>query len=96
MSFVEGTILEIVYRNEENGYTVLEMDSDGRLVTCVGNLPPIQPGEYVRFYGAMTVHRNYGEQFKVASMESKMPEGDESICLFLSGGLMAMCWLIAL
>lgn len=87
MTFVEGTVLEIIYRNDENGYTVLEIDADGKMAVCVGNLPPIQPGEYARFYGAYTVHKTYGEQFKVASMESKMPEGDESIRLFLSGGL---------
>ena len=87
MSFVEGTVMEIIYRNDENGYTVLELDCDGSLVVCVGTIPLIQPGEYVRFYGAYTTHKNYGEQFKVASMESKMPEGDESIKLFLSGGL---------
>lgn len=87
MSFIEGTVIEIVYRNEENGYTVLELDCEGNLTTCVGNMPLIQPGEYVRFYGAYTTHKNYGEQFKVASMESKMPEQDESIRLFLSGGL---------
>jgi GTP-binding protein len=41
----------------------------------------------VRFYGAYTTHRVFGKQFKVAGMEMRMPEGDESIRLFLSGGL---------
>ncbi len=87
MTFVEGTVIDIIYRNDENAYTVLELDHDGQLLICVGNIPFIQPGEYVRFYGAYTTHKSYGEQFKVASMESRMPEGDESIRLFLSGGL---------
>ena len=87
MTFVEGTVIDIIYRNEDNAYTVLELDYDGTLLVCVGNIPIIQPGEYVRFYGAYTTHKSYGEQFKVASMESRMPEGDESIKLFLSGGL---------
>lgn len=87
MSYVEGTVADIVYRNEENGYTVLDLDCEGNLVVCVGNIPLIQPGEYVRFYGGYTTHKTYGEQFKVVSMESKMPENDESIVLFLSGGL---------
>lgn len=87
MSYVEGTVADIVYRNEENGYTVLDLDCEGNLVICVGNIPLIQPGEYVRFYGGYTTHKTYGEQFKVVSMESKMPESDESIVLFLSGGL---------
>lgn len=87
MTFVEGTVVDIIYRNEDNAYTVLELDYEGALLVCVGNIPFIQPGEYVRFYGAYTTHKSYGEQFKVASMESRMPEGDESIKLFLSGGL---------
>ncbi len=87
MSYIEGTVMDIVYRNEENSYTVLELDSEGNPVICVGNIPLIQPGEYVRFYGGYTQHKNYGRQFKVISMESKMPESDESIRLFLSGGL---------
>lgn len=87
MTFVEGTVIDIIYRNEDNAYTVLELDYEGSLLICVGNIPFIQPGEYVRFYGAYTTHKSYGEQFKVASMESRMPEGDESIRLFLSSGL---------
>ncbi len=44
MSYVEGTVADIVYRNEENGYTVLDLDCEGNLVICVGNIPLIQPG----------------------------------------------------
>ncbi|MBE5760243.1 MAG: ATP-dependent RecD-like DNA helicase [Clostridiales bacterium] len=87
MTSVEGTIMEIVYRNEENTYTVLEIDHEGKLLTCVGNIPLLQPGEFVRFYGAYTNHRVYGEQFKISSMETKLPESKEGIKLFLSGGL---------
>lgn len=87
MSFVEGQIIDILFRNDENGYTVVELDDDGKYLVCVGSMPPVNPGEYVRFYGAMTTHKVYGEQFKVVSMESRMPEGDESIRAYLSGGL---------
>ncbi len=87
MTFIEGTVLDIIFRNNENSYTVLELDCDGVLNVCVGNIPFIQPGEYVRFYGAHTTHKTFGDQFKVTGMESRMPEGDESIRLFLSGGL---------
>lgn len=87
MTSVEGTVLEIIYRNEENTYTVLEIDNEGKLLTCVGNIPLLQPGEFVRFFGAFTNHRVYGEQFKISSMETKLPESREGIKLFLSGGL---------
>lgn len=87
MPYIEGTVVEIVYRNEENAYTVLELDAEGNLIVCVGNIPMIQPGEYVRFYGAYATHKNYGRQFKVTGMESRMPDSDESIRMFLAGGL---------
>lgn len=87
MTELQGVVMEIVFHNPENGYTVLELDASGKLVTCVGNIPFIQPGEYVRFFGAYTTHKVYGDQFKVASMQTRMPEDDESIKLFLSGGM---------
>ena len=87
MSYIEGTVVDIIYRNEQNSYTVLELEAEGNLIICVGNIPLIQPGEYVRFYGGYTTHKNYGRQFKVTGMESKMPESDESIRMFLAGGL---------
>ena len=74
MSYIEGTVVDIIYRNEQNSYTVLELEAEGNLIICVGNIPLIQPGEYVRFYGGYTTHKNYGRQFKVTGMESKMPE----------------------
>ena len=85
MTYIEGIVIEIIHRREAGRYTVLEIDCEGTLVTCVGSIPFIQPGESVRFYGAYTTHRVFGRQFKVAGMEMRMPEGDESIRLFLSG-----------
>ena len=87
MSYIEGTVVDIIYRNEQNSYTVLELEAEGNLIVCVGGIPLIQPGEYVRFYGGYTTHKNYGRQFKVTGMESRMPESDESIRMFLAGGL---------
>ena len=44
MSYIEGMVVDIVYRNDENAYTVLELDAEGNLVVCVGSIPLIQPG----------------------------------------------------
>ena len=54
MSYIEGTVVDIIYRNEQNSYTVLELEAEGNLIVCVGGIPLIQPGEYVRFYGGYT------------------------------------------
>lgn len=50
--------MEIIYRNDENGYTVLELDCRRQPGGVCGTIPLIQPGEYVRFYGAYTTHKN--------------------------------------
>ncbi len=84
---IEGVVEDIIYKNEENSYTVLELDHEGTPIVCVGTLPFIQPGESVIFYGEYVNHKNYGKQFKVSSMETKEPETEDNIIAFLSGGL---------
>jgi exodeoxyribonuclease V alpha subunit len=87
LTYIEGTVLHIVYRNDENGYTVLEMDFEDELATAVGSMPHVQPGEYVRLFGAWTEHRTFGRQFKVTGVETSLPKSLESIKLYLSSGL---------
>lgn len=87
MTSIEGVVLELIYKNEENGYTVLEADIEGELVTVVGIMPYIQPGESVRFFGDYTEHKTYGTQFKAVSYETSMPMDTEGMELFLSSGL---------
>jgi len=87
LTYIEGTVLHIVYRNEENGYTVLELDFNEDLTTAVGSMPHIQPGEYVRLFGAWMEHKTFGRQFKVTGVETSLPKSLESIKLYLSSGL---------
>jgi ATP-dependent exoDNAse (exonuclease V) alpha subunit len=87
MTSIEGTVLSIVFRNDENGWTVLEIDFNGELTTAVGCLPHIHEGEFVRLFGAWTEHRMYGRQFSVTSVETRLPNTAESIRLFLASGL---------
>ena len=87
MTSIEGTVLEIVFRNDENGWTVMGVDFNGELTTAVGCMPHIHEGEYVRLFGAWTEHRMYGRQFSVTSVETRLPVAAESIRLFLSSGL---------
>lgn len=44
MSYIEGTVVDIIYRNEQNSYTVLELEAEGNLIVCVGGIPLIQRG----------------------------------------------------
>ena len=87
MTSIEGTVLEINFRNDENGWTVMSLDFNGDLTTAVGCLPHIHEGEFVRLFGAWTEHRLYGRQFSVKSVETRLPNTAESIRMFLSSGL---------
>jgi exodeoxyribonuclease V alpha subunit len=73
---ITGTVSHIIYHNEDNGYTVLELDTEGRLdteVIVVGILPPVKPGERLHLEGTWTTHPKYGEQFKAARCEQLLP-----------------------
>ena len=87
MTSIEGTVLSIVFRNDENGWTVMEVDFNSELTTAVGCMPHIHEGEFVRLFGAWTEHRMYGRQFSVTSVETRLPVAAESIRLFLASGL---------
>ena len=87
MTSIEGTVLEVVFRNDENGWTVLSMDFDGLLTTAVGCMPHIHEGEFIRLFGSWTEHKVYGQQFVAKSVETRLPNTAESIKMFLASGL---------
>lgn len=83
---LEGYIEKIVYRNEENGYTVFTLISDGDEITGVGTFSYIAEGECVELAGEYTEHTMYGEQFKVEMLTEKAPEDSISIARYLGSG----------
>ncbi len=87
MTSIEGTVLEVVFRNDENGWTVLSMDFDGLLTTAVGCMPHIHEGEFIRLFGSWSEHKVYGQQFVAKSVETRLPNTAESIKMFLASGL---------
>lgn len=84
-----GLIEEIIYRNEINGYTVLEIrdESSDEMVTAVGSMLQVAEGERVRLAGEWTVHRDYGRQLKVDTMEALAPAGLAGLERYLGSGL---------
>lgn len=84
---IEGIVIDIVYRNEENGYTVLEIEIDGELTTAVGACPHVAIGELAKLYGVWTEHKAYGRQFKITSVETSLPDNPVSIEMYLSSGI---------
>lgn len=86
MEAVTGYVDHIIYRNTENGYTVLKLNSEDDDLTCVGVFPYISEGEMVELKGELITHNTYGEQLKVESYEVKDPEDVVSIERYLGSG----------
>ena len=59
---ITGTVEEITFRNEQSGFTVMELDAEDELVIAVGVLPPLNSGEEVHMYGHWTTHPKFGRQ----------------------------------
>ncbi len=86
MEKLEGYIDHIIFRNSENGYTVLSLDSGGDEITCVGVLSYVGEGEKVELTGQYISHHSYGEQFKIESCTVKTPESEEAVERYLGSG----------
>lgn len=81
-----GYVENIVFHNDQNGYTVFEMTAGGEKKTCVGNFSVISEGDYLKVTGSMSKHPLYGNQLKVESYEAKMPEDKTSMEKYLGSG----------
>lgn len=83
---LEGVVENIVFTNEDNGYTVCECACNGELVTLVGIMPYLNEGESIKAQGVWQVHATFGRQLKVEYFEKKLPSDVESIYKYLSSG----------
>ena len=83
---VTGYVDHIIYRNAENGYTVLVLVVNEEELTCVGTFSDIAEGENIEAHGEYTEHATYGRQFKVVSFEEKEPEDEMAIERYLGSG----------
>ena len=70
---VEGYVDHIIFRNEDNGYTVLNLIVKGSELTCVGIFEYVGEGELLELHGSYVEHATYGQQFKMESYETKLP-----------------------
>lgn len=83
---ITGTVAHIVYRNEENGYTVFEITGEECEETCIGYFAGISEGMVINAQGIYMEHASYGRQFKVEQYEFREPETTEAIELYLGSG----------
>lgn len=87
MEKLEAGILGTVFRNAENGWTVLTVRAGRSEVTVVGTLPELSPGEQAVFTGEWVEHKSYGRQFKCVACEVQMPTTLLGIERYLGSGL---------
>ncbi len=91
MTTIEGAVIEITFRNEDNGFSVVRFKADGRpdTIVCVGVLTAIEKGQALRVSGEWEQHKRFGPQFAVKSFEIMRPTTLEGIEALLGSGLIA-------
>lgn len=83
---IEGYVEHIVYRNEENGYTVLNLSAGKDEITCVGSFQSVHEGEYLEAEGQYSTHATYGQQFKAEQYRIKIPQNGLALERYLGSG----------
>lgn len=84
---IKGLIQEVIYRNDENNYTVVLVDVNDEFITATGKFPIINEGEWVELNGKFVLNKKYGEQFAVDSVKLSPPNTTDGIIRYLSSGL---------
>ena len=85
-AMLSGSVEEITFRNEENGFTVLTLNVDGEPQVVVGILPDVTPGEQLRVCGRWDQHATFGRQLRAETCERKLPSTAADLLHYLSGG----------
>lgn len=86
MEKITATITSIRYRNDENGWTVADMEAEDIKFPAVGSMPSLNAGEKAELNGEWVIHPTYGKQFKVASYSCIVPTSVASVLQYLSSG----------
>ena len=81
---IKGTVEDIVFHNDTNDYTVLELNCDDLLVVAVGEIAEVVEGEILVLTGSWTYHKDFGKQFAFTSYERFLPTELEGIIQYLS------------
>ncbi len=84
---LKGAVEEVVFSNSETGFTVIDMCVDNELITAVGVLPTLSPGETITVSGYWDHHRSFGRQFKIEQCERELPKTSGDMLKYLSSGV---------
>ena len=81
-----GSVEQIIFKNESNGYTILELNTGDELVVVVGTMPYVSCGEELQIIGTWVNHPTFGDQFKAETFERSKPATSGAILKYLSSG----------
>lgn len=81
-----GSVEQVIFRNEKNGYSIIEINNGEELITAVGTMPLVSAGEELRVVGNWINNPNYGTQFKVEAFERSKPATAAAMLKYLSSG----------
>lgn len=87
MEKLQGMVSDIVFKNEENGYTIASLANENDEITIVGCMPTLSVGESIEIEGKWVNHKIYGSQFEVQSFIPVTPSSLEGIYVYLSSGM---------
>ena len=83
---LEGTISYITFSSPDTGFTVLELQTEDDLVTVVGEMIGVAPGQQLMVQGSYTNHPSFGVQFKVQHYEVALPSDENAVYMYLASG----------
>lgn len=87
MITIEGIVETVVFRNDDNGYTICKLRCDKEVVTIVGTIPFINESQEYSVQGEWTVHPKFGKQFKIESIHEIIPTTTSGIEKYLASGV---------
>ena len=87
MERIEGMISDIVFKNEDNGYTIAHLANSDNEIVIVGCMPTLSVGESIEVEGKWVNHKTYGTQFEVNKFMPVTPSSLEGIYVYLSSGM---------
>ena len=83
---IEGYVDHIIFRNQDNGYTVMVVVTEDEELTCVGSFQYMNEGETIKAFGHYTEHPSYGRQFVMSSYEVIVPQDSQAMERYLASG----------
>ncbi|MBQ2937806.1 MAG: AAA family ATPase [Clostridia bacterium] len=83
---ITGEIIDIIYQNEINSYTIAVFETEEEETTIVGYLPFVKSGDELKVTGKFVEHKDYGRQFKVETFEKLMPQTLGALEKYLANG----------